>query len=94
MRVPQTDILIQYHVHFDKELVARVVCHKVLDLFYRFRETHGEVEKHAVFVGTGCRPGEIPDVRGAGARPAEDDVARKAYAAEGIEPPYRGIIAN
>lgn len=92
--VPEGHALVEDDVDFDVELVARVVGLAALDGFDGFGEAHGEVEEDvAVFVGGGGA-GEVFDVGAGGAGPVDDDVEGEEEAAEGVEPPEGGVVAD
>ena len=65
-----------------------------LDLFDGFGEAHGEVEEDVAFVGGGGAAGEVSYVRGGGEGPVEDYVEGEEEAAEGVEVPDLGVVAD
>ena len=59
-----------------------------------FGEAHGEVEQDVALVGGGGGAGEVADVGGRGAGPVCDDVEGEEEAAEGVEVPDLGVVAD
>ena len=59
-----------------------------------FGEAHGEVEQDVALVGGGGGAGEVADVGGGGAGPVRDDVEGEEEAAEGVEVPDLGVVAD
>lgn len=87
MTVAQGSSFIEHDIHFDNELVARVVGLQALNLADGAREAHGEIQQDVAVGGRGGGAREVADVRGRGAGPVDDYVEREEEAAQGVEPP-------
>jgi hypothetical protein len=92
--VPQTRALVEHDVDLDVELVSRVVRLQALYLLDGLGEAHGEVEEDVALVGRGGGAGEVADVLVGGHGPGYDDVEGEEDAAEGVEPPDFGVVAD
>ena len=88
------DVLVQDDVDLDVDAVADVVGGDVLDAADGAGEAHGEVEEDVALVRVGGAADEVADVAAGGEAPGEDDVGGEEEAAEGVEPPAAGEVAD
>ena len=94
MAIPETDGLIEDDIDLDIEFIAGMVGLQALDVLDGFGEAHGEVEQDVALVGGGGGAGEVADVGHRGAGPVGDDVEGEEEAAEGVEVPDVGVVAD
>jgi len=81
-------------VDLDVELVAGVVGLQALDSLDGFGKAHGHVEQDVALVSRGTGAGEIANMLCRGATPVDDDVGGEQDAAECVEPPDLGKVAD
>lgn len=84
----------QDNIHFDKELVAGVVCAQILNLADGCSEAHSQVEQEVALVRLRGEASQVADVVGRRLAPVDDDDEGQEEAAEGIQPPDAGVEAD